>query len=277
MKFVLGLILMLLLLNRASAQLVINEICYDPSNTALEGDANGDGIYDQTQDEFIEFVNKGSGPLNISKYKIYDHVLSTGVKTLRHTVANNIVLPGGGAYVVFGGGTAVGTFGGAYVEVDLGTQGLSLGNTDESVIVEDSMGVFIDSINTDALSNNPNESYTRNPDFVGDFVQHGSATPGVLFSPGIRVEGGLFTPYTSLDVKVKSSDFEVFPNPGKGLFHFTGTFQEGEKAIVIDASGRAAYTGAISQNTLDLCTLPPGLYRLKLGNNHLQKNLVVLP
>ena len=39
------------------AQLIINEVLYDPSNSGLLGDANGDGTYSQTQDEFIEFFN----------------------------------------------------------------------------------------------------------------------------------------------------------------------------------------------------------------------------
>lgn len=77
----------LLLSVQASAQLIINEVCYDPSNVGLQGDANGDGVYDQTQDEFVEFINTGTSDLNISRYRICDRVLATGLKTVRHTVA----------------------------------------------------------------------------------------------------------------------------------------------------------------------------------------------
>jgi hypothetical protein len=41
------------------AQLIINEVLYDPSNSSLDGDANGDGVYDQDGDAFIEFFNDG--------------------------------------------------------------------------------------------------------------------------------------------------------------------------------------------------------------------------
>lgn len=276
MKFLYTTALFLLLASSGKAQLIINEICYDPSNTALEGDANGDGVYDQTQDEFIEFVNVGSSPLDISKYKIYDHVLASGLKTLRHTVENGIVLPAGGCMVVFGGGTATGSFGGAYVSVDIGTAGLSLGNTGESVILTDSMGVFIDSIDTDALSNNPDESYTRNPDLTGDFVQHGTAQSGVLFSPGFRVDGGLFAPYTSVASTLKFTGVQAFPNPGKGIFYFTGTPLDGEPVLVFDAMGKTVFSTRILQQKADFGLLPQGMYRVKVGNGRFQ-NLVVLP
>jgi len=51
------------------AQLILNEILYDPSNSGLDGDANGDGSYAQSEDEFLEFVNLSASPLNMSGYK----------------------------------------------------------------------------------------------------------------------------------------------------------------------------------------------------------------
>lgn len=41
------------------------------------------------------------------------------------------------------------------------------------------------------LSDNPNESYTRNPDVTGDFEQRGTTTPR-LFSPGRQLDGSAF-------------------------------------------------------------------------------------
>jgi hypothetical protein len=37
------------------------------------------------------------------------------------------------------------------------------------------------SFDIEPLSNNPNESYTRNPDITGDFEQHGAVVDGVFF------------------------------------------------------------------------------------------------
>ena len=41
------------------------------------------------------------------------------------------------------------------------------------------------------LSNNPNESYTRNPDLTGPFEQHNGVS-GTLYSPGTRTDGSPF-------------------------------------------------------------------------------------
>lgn len=277
MKFLWSIALVLMLASQSSAQLIINEILYDPSNTALEGDANGDGTYDSVQDEFIEFVNTSAAPLNVSKYKIYDHVLATGVKTLRHTFKNNLILPAGGALVVFGGGSAVGSFGGAYVAVDAGTAGLSLTNSGESVILEDSIGTFIDSISTDPFSDNPNESYTRNPDLTGAFVQHHFATASVLFSPGTRVDGTLFTPFTSIKSKAETADIQIYPNPGKGIFHLTNHKLDGETVHVFDFSGKEVRSVSIQNKAMNLCMLSPGLYLLKNSGGKALSTFVVTP
>jgi Lamin Tail Domain len=247
------------------AQLILNEVCYDPSNSGLQGDANGDGMYDQTQDEFIECVNAGTTPLDISRYRIYDRVLATGVLTLRHTVANGVVLPPGGAMVVFGGGAAIGTFGGAYVAVDVGTAGLSLGNSGESVLLADSSGNILDSLNTDALSDNPNESYTRSPDLTGPYVQHGAATPGVLFSPGTQTNGSPFTPYTGVGRLSERNRYAVFPNPGNGRIWVRGASPDWIR--VLDVRGTEVYRGPYVTEGLDLQALPSGLYRLQVGES----------
>ena len=42
--------------------------------------------------------------------------------------------------------------------------------------------------------NNPNESYTRNPDLIGEFEQHSGieSSGGRLFSPGTKLDGTPF-------------------------------------------------------------------------------------
>ena len=44
------------------------------------------------------------------------------------------------------------------------------------------------------LSNNPDESYTRNPDLTGEFEQHAGieSASGALFSPGTKLNGTSF-------------------------------------------------------------------------------------
>lgn len=172
----------------AYGQVVINEVLYDPSNNALDGDANGDGVYDQEADAFIEFVNGGSTYVDMSGYQIWD---DTTNGELRYTIPSGVILAPGGALVVFGGGTPMGYYGNALVLADTNVEGMNLNNSGEVIIIKDASGNVVLSFDSDALSNNPNESYTRNPDITGDFEQH-AANTSRLFSPGLRVDSTVF-------------------------------------------------------------------------------------
>jgi trypsin len=81
------------------ARLVINEVLADPPPGY---DANGDGVADVVQDEFIELVNAGDQALDLSGAAVSDAI---GV---RGRIPEGTVLPPGGAMVVFGGGTPTG-------------------------------------------------------------------------------------------------------------------------------------------------------------------------
>lgn len=268
MKFLPFLFISFLFASHTQAQLKINEVLYDPSNTALEGDANGDGSYNQTEDEFIEFVNTGTTDLDASRYKIFDKVKASGLKTRRHTMPDSLMVPPNGAVVVFGGGTAVGSFGGALVVVDVGTVGLSLANTGEMVILEDSLGNVLDSMDTDALSNDPNESYTRNPDLTGDFVQHASVTPGKLFSPGTRVDGSPFN--TVLSGKVDRPGFsgQVFPNPVVNRLYFSGDKSQIKAIDLIDVHGKIWKSVSSGFDFMDVQGLSAGQYMLRIDSGN---------
>jgi hypothetical protein len=172
--------------------LVINEVLYDPSNVGLAGDANGDGIYNQNQDECLEFVNSGGTALDISGFTISDYVIVDSSSTVRFTFPAGTILNGGKAFVVFGGGTPTGNFGGAQVFVSDNASGLSLGNTGERIVIKDAAGTVFYIFDSDALSDNPNESYARNPDITGIFVQHSTIVAGKTFSLGTTVNGSPF-------------------------------------------------------------------------------------
>ncbi|MAX80080.1 MAG: endonuclease [Crocinitomicaceae bacterium] len=172
-----------------TVNLILNEILYDPSNSGLEGDANGDGSYAQSEDEFIELVNLSTTDLDMSGFEIYDaENLVAG--TPNHTVPANTIIAPGKALVIFGGGTPTGTFGGATVQTS--TFGdLNLNNSGDTLTVMDASGSVILTFDIEPLSNNPNESYTRNPDLTGEFEQHGENT-SLLFSPGTKIDGTSF-------------------------------------------------------------------------------------
>jgi len=163
--------------------LILNEILYDPSNNGLDGDANGDGVYAQNEDEFVEFVNTSSQDIDLSGYQIFDDA-GLGSSSPKHTFPAGSIVASGTALVVFGGGTPTGTFGGALVQTS--TSGdLNLNNAGDRMILTDPADSILIDFDITPLSDNPNESYTRNPDLTGDFEQHGADSPQ-LFSPGAR-------------------------------------------------------------------------------------------
>src|SRR6185369_8542101 len=56
-----------------SVTLIINEYLADPP-AGPPGDANGDGITNSTQDEFVELVNNGTSPVDIGGFTISDAI-----------------------------------------------------------------------------------------------------------------------------------------------------------------------------------------------------------
>ena len=165
---------------------VLNEVLYDPPANA-PGDANGDGNRHFDEDEFVEFVNSSATSLDISGYKLYDADRLL-INTANHEFPSNTILNPGQAVVVFGGGTPTGNFGGSLVFA-ASNQTLNLNNNGDVLTVKNNNDSVLFSFDVTALSNNPNESYTRFPDLYGNFTQHDSASTGILYSPGTRVDG----------------------------------------------------------------------------------------
>ena len=168
--------------------LLLNEVLYDPP-AGTDGDANGDGTRDANEDEFVELVNVSNSNLDISGYEFYDNTnLNQGMPN--HVVPQGTVLSSKQAYVVFGGGTVNGDFGNAIVHTASAAV-LNLNNASDTLTIKNDIGETIIVFDVEALSNNPNESYSRLPDICGDFVQHNSTSLG-LFSPGTKSNGDPF-------------------------------------------------------------------------------------
>lgn len=169
--------------------LLLNEILYDPSNNGLDGDANGDGVYAQNEDEFIELYNNSSLPLDVSGFEVYDtEALNDGIP--RHVIPDGTVIPANSALVIFGGGTPTGDFGGSLVQTST-TGDMNLNNAGDILSILDPNGVVIITFDIEPLSNNPNESFTRSPDVEGDFARHSDVST-TLFSPGTKLDGSSF-------------------------------------------------------------------------------------
>lgn len=169
----------------AVIDVIVNEYQADPD--AINGDANGDGTVDTSEDEFIEIYNNSADLLDISGWTVSDAV---GV---RHTFVPGTTLDGCRAIVVFGGGSPTGAFGGSQAVV--ASEGfLGLNNGGDSIIINDGVS---DQVNIVFGSASTNQSYTLDPDITGlSFVEHSTATgsQGSLYSPGTRIDGSSFVP-----------------------------------------------------------------------------------
>ncbi|MCB1054834.1 MAG: lamin tail domain-containing protein [Acidobacteria bacterium] len=170
--------------------LLINEIHADPDATA--GDANGDGSVSSTQDEFIELVNTGFEPLDISGFYLSDDT------QVRHVFPAGTIVPAREAVVVFGGGSPTGDFGnaGANGLVFTASSGrLGLNNGGDTVTLYDDGGVVLQAV-TYGSEGGQNESLVRDPDLTNTpFELHSQVTAsgGALYSPGTLADGTTFT------------------------------------------------------------------------------------
>ena len=166
--------------------LVVNEILADPA-LGLEGDANGDGVRDGSEDEFVEIYNNGSASVDLSGYTIEDGA------GLRHTFPAGTVLDPGIAVTVFGGGSPTGIPG----VVQTASDGeLGFNNSGDDVTLKDETGNVLLSVSYGSEGGN-DQSLTRDPDFTGSFTQHTQASSsGARYSPGETIEG------TSLPVEL---------------------------------------------------------------------------
>ncbi|HEY3137313.1 MAG TPA: lamin tail domain-containing protein, partial [Blastocatellia bacterium] len=180
-------------------QIGINEYLADPP-AGLAGDANGDGVRDSSQDEFVEIVNRTPDPIDVGGFTISD------ADAQRFRFPNGTIIPGGEAAVIFGGGTPQGSFGNAKANGLVFTALLSLNNSGDKIILKNAAGVAIESITYGSTEGSAAQSLNRNPDLSGiTLVHHSAIGGGRLFSPGTRVDGSPFTVALNLTSIVPNS------------------------------------------------------------------------
>ncbi|WP_299114604.1 lamin tail domain-containing protein [uncultured Winogradskyella sp.] len=242
--------------------LVINEINADPD--ATNGDANGDGTVDTSQDEFIELYNTGSTSIDLTDYTISDGA------SLRHTFPAGSILPANSFITVFGGGTPTGING---IVQTASTGSVGLNNGGDTITITDNNAIdIIVEVYTNAGNN---QSIGRSPDFTGAFVDHTSiaGNGGALFSPGLENDD-----VTLSDNEFTATSFSIYPNPSNGR-EITISSPQSEAISVIgyDILGKQVLSATISNNTLDVSQLKSGIYILKITQNNASttKKLVI--
>ncbi|MFL6216274.1 MAG: lamin tail domain-containing protein [Blastocatellia bacterium] len=222
----------------------INEYLADPPD-GIAGDANGDGVRDSSDDEFIEVVNRTDMPINIGGFKLRD------ADAVRFTFPAGTMLPAGEAAVIFGGGNPTGEFGNAAANglvFTAGSSGLSLNNGGDTISLLDAAGQTIESITFTSAEGGANQSINRNPELIGTmFKTHSTMTGsnGRLFSPGTFVTGAPFT--TAPHITSIQPDSAPLNSPPFDVTIHGSNFETDAKALV---DGNVVPTTLISSTTL---------------------------
>lgn len=172
---------------------IINEVLYDPPGGDA-GDVNGDGTRSASQDEFIEFVNDSQQEVDLSGFTLFD-AANLELNEPRHVFPAGTIVPPGGVYVLFGGGTPMGSFGGAQVGVAT-TGNMNLTNGGDVITILDTNGNVFLTFDTEVegmgLNFGSDQSVTRSPDLTGMFMLHTTVGSMVTFSPGLKSDGTPF-------------------------------------------------------------------------------------
>jgi len=259
--------------NDLTTALKWNEILADPA-PLLAGDANGDGLRDAADDEFIELVNTGAGSLDLSNYQFGDG------SQIRHRFPAGTVLAPQQAIVVFGGGEPAGLFGGALVQTS--SEGdLGLTNGGDQLTLFTPLGNPLLSFVYDSLLGGQDQSMNRAPDLTGPdggFVRH-NLVPGSgprIFSPGTRVNN---TPFpTGLPTSLQFTKTNVTAVEGSGTINLEvgilfASLTNPSSVQIRLVQGNPARVGGFSLGTLNFPagSIAPRSQSITLSNDALQQ------
>jgi hypothetical protein len=157
----------------STIQVRLNEILADPP-ADLAGDANRDGERDAADDEFVEIVNCGPTPIDMSGWHLSDAI------SIRHEFPETGMIVQPGEYVtIFGGGTPTG-FGGMVSTASSG--GLGLTNSGDVVSLHDAGGSIVD-IHSYGGEGGHDEALIRLPDCSGEWLVPSAAGLERAFTP----------------------------------------------------------------------------------------------
>ena len=163
--------------------IIINEILADPPTGF---DADKDGTASTTADEFIELVNTGDTPIDLTGAQLSDSIRE------RVTIGGNgfFVIPPGGAMVIFAAGdTDPEDFPGTLMLAAGRT--LSLNNGGDTITLTSESGEVLATM---TYGSSTDQSLTREVD--GDegsqLVPHKGIADGAVASPGTRANGSAF-------------------------------------------------------------------------------------
>lgn len=170
---------------------VINEVLADPAS-GERGDANGDGVRNSNEDEFVELLNTGQYAIDIGGWQLFDQGTSEA-KRLRFPIGTWI--DPSERIVVFGGGSVANLQGKVFV--DDGKIGGGLRNAGDAVFLVDT-GQDTLARMVYGADGGKNQSLVRWPEGTGAWQLHG-AFPG----------NG--KPYSPANARTVVSQLQLFP------------------------------------------------------------------
>lgn len=167
----------------AAGDLVINELLADPGDL----DANGDGIPNGTDDEFVEVVNVSSSTLSL------DGIVFKDAGTKVFNLPAGLCLEPNQVLLIFGKYAGTGSFGDAIV---LSGNNLSLNNDADTVTLLDAASAVLSQATYTGNLANADQAIVRETDLSGSaaFVRHTLAANagGRRMSPGFCQSGNQF-------------------------------------------------------------------------------------
>lgn len=236
-----------------SSNIILNEFAFDlpadiPGTPAIEGDANRDGFRSPRADEFLEFYNRGTSPVNISGWQVLERDL-----IVVFTFPYNTILQPREMAVVFGG-VDVGGFTGTFPPTQkifaakfgqkdsgfaAGTKTNFIGGSayDNIILVnpavndtiaevfwgtrtaKTSKGIKLIAPNTvggDSIVGAIGQSVTRSPDFTGLWARHRNvAKDSAYYSPGAKIDGTVVSVERDEQAMMPSRYYlyQNYPNP----------------------------------------------------------------
>jgi hypothetical protein len=138
-------------------------------------------------------------------------------------------------------------------------------SSDDVVLVFDSASL--------SVSVSDDQSVTRSPEISGDFVLHTTANASLLFSPGVKANGGLLSTN-----EFKLAESKIYPNPNSsGVLRIETNDSSPITVMAFDLLGKNVLNEQINSNVLNISNLKSGMYLLRIiqNGNSITKKLIV--
>ncbi len=236
--------------------LILTEFLADPPNSLI-GDANGDGVRNASQDEFLEFLNVSDEAIDLSGIAIYDADL------LRHQIPDSTIIQPNQLFLVFGGGEIGSTFDNAVVQ-KASSNRLSLANMGDRIMLRDSLQNILLLHDYGAEASN-DESLVLCPiEKEADYIHHTAIGLGLRLSPGRLHDCMPFTVGISV---LDNAAIKIYPNPTKNnlTIELSEDLELVQPTELLNLQGRIVLIS--TNNLLNVQHLPTGIYFLKIVTN----------